>query len=31
MRIRWISYIQRDDGIYKLVSPPDSTHLGLKS
>jgi hypothetical protein len=26
----WISYIRRDDGIYKLVSPPDSTHLGLK-
>jgi probable phosphoglycerate mutase len=23
----WISYIRRDDGIYKLVSPPDSTHL----
>jgi broad specificity phosphatase PhoE len=27
----WISYIRHDDGIYKLVSPPDSTHLGLKS
>lgn len=26
----WISYIRRNDGIYKLVSPPDSTHLGLK-
>ena len=25
----WISYIRRDDGIYKLVSPPDSTHLGI--
>jgi broad specificity phosphatase PhoE len=24
----WISYIQYNDGIYKLVSPPDSTHLG---
>ena len=24
----WISYIQNNDGIYKLVSPPDSTHLG---
>jgi broad specificity phosphatase PhoE len=23
----WISYIQHNDGIYKLVSPPDSTHL----
>jgi hypothetical protein len=27
----WISYIRRDDGIYKLVSPPDSTHLGLNN
>ena len=26
----WISYIQNDGGIYRLVSPPDSTHLGLK-
>jgi broad specificity phosphatase PhoE len=26
----WISYIQNDGGIYKLVSPPDSSHLGLK-
>ncbi len=25
----WISYIRRDDGIYKLVSPPDSTQIGL--
>jgi len=25
----WISYIRRDNGIYKLVSPPDSTHIGL--
>ena len=25
----WISYIRRNDGIYKLVSPPDSTHIGL--
>jgi len=24
----WISYIQNDGGIYRLVSPPDSTHLG---
>jgi hypothetical protein len=23
----WISYIQNDGGIYRLVSPPDSTHL----
>ena len=27
----WISYIQNDGGIYKLVSPPDSSHLGLKT
>jgi broad specificity phosphatase PhoE len=26
----WISYIQNNDGIYKLISPPDSTHLGIK-
>lgn len=26
----WISYIQNNGGIYKLVSPPDSSHLGLK-
>lgn len=26
----WISYIQNDGGIYRLVSPPDSSHLGLK-
>jgi hypothetical protein len=25
----WVSYIRCDDGIYKLVSPPDSTHVGL--
>jgi broad specificity phosphatase PhoE len=26
----WISYIQNDGGIYRLVSPPDSSHLELK-
>jgi broad specificity phosphatase PhoE len=26
----WISYIQNNGGIYRLVSPPDSSHLELK-